>query len=185
MEKEIKSSVKYAVTTCDIWFDLEESFGRENVPRAYELRWTIAMIHQESMTFTYLSRLHMWHLKGNYEERKWVLYDFLKGLNDDCGALRTQILSTNPLPALSNVYPLLSQDEHPKKVGTSRNNMNEVATFQISNKLGSRIITKGNSSNNPNKKEDKNMNGTNDDHWCSHCQKLGHKIDGCFNLLVI
>ncbi|XP_071695685.1 uncharacterized protein [Rutidosis leptorrhynchoides] len=49
MEKEIKSSVKYAVTARDIWVDLEERFGKENAPRVYELRRTITMIRQENL----------------------------------------------------------------------------------------------------------------------------------------
>lgn len=37
MEKEIKNSMKYATTALDIWLDVKETFGKENVPRAYEL----------------------------------------------------------------------------------------------------------------------------------------------------
>nr|KAJ0225136.1 hypothetical protein LSAT_V11C100003040 [Lactuca sativa] len=58
MEKEIKSSVKYATITCDIWVDLEECFGKENAPRAYELRRTVTTIQQGDMyIFAYYTKL--------------------------------------------------------------------------------------------------------------------------------
>lgn len=58
MEKEIKSSVKHATTTHDIWLDLEERFGKENTPRAYDLRRTITTIQQGDMNVsTYYMKL--------------------------------------------------------------------------------------------------------------------------------
>lgn len=38
IEKNIRSSVKYANTVAEIWADLEEMFGRESAPCAYELK---------------------------------------------------------------------------------------------------------------------------------------------------
>lgn len=38
MEKEIRSRVKYANTATEIWRDLEERFGKESAPRAYDLK---------------------------------------------------------------------------------------------------------------------------------------------------
>ncbi|KAL0303372.1 UNVERIFIED_CONTAM: hypothetical protein Sradi_6205300 [Sesamum radiatum] len=36
MDKEIRSSVRYAKTAREIWVDLEERFGKVNAPRAYD-----------------------------------------------------------------------------------------------------------------------------------------------------
>lgn len=58
MEKEIKSSVKYAITTKDIRLDLKERFGKENAPRAYKLRRAVTKIQQGGMTvFAYHTKL--------------------------------------------------------------------------------------------------------------------------------
>ncbi|XP_071700282.1 uncharacterized protein [Rutidosis leptorrhynchoides] len=58
MEKEIKSSVKYAATARDIWVDLKERFDKEKAPRAYELRRTITTIHQGNLSISaYYSKL--------------------------------------------------------------------------------------------------------------------------------
>lgn len=50
MEKEIQSSIKYCKTARDIWRDLEERFGKESAPRAYELRRSLTLLRQENMT---------------------------------------------------------------------------------------------------------------------------------------
>ncbi|XP_076890927.1 uncharacterized protein LOC143542151 [Bidens hawaiensis] len=47
MEKTIRSRVKYANTSTEIWSDILERFRKENAPRAYELRQQIAVTRQE------------------------------------------------------------------------------------------------------------------------------------------
>ncbi|XP_052619825.1 uncharacterized protein LOC128126128 [Lactuca sativa] len=111
------------------------------------------------------------------------LYDFLMGLNEEYGALRTQILSTDPLPTLNNAYHLLSRDEQEKKIGASRSVMREAAAFYTNNKTAPKIGVKGNSSSNLKKKEERSKNGKNEDIWCSHCHKTRHTLEGCFELI--
>lgn len=66
----------------------------------------------------------------------------------------------------------------------SRSFVGEVVAFQINNMIGSRTLSKGNHSKKLNKKEERSKNGRyQDDRWCSHCQKSGHAIDGCFELI--
>ncbi|XP_076923671.1 uncharacterized protein LOC143585876 [Bidens hawaiensis] len=58
MEKEIRTSVKYASTVQEIWADLKECFGKDNAPRAYELKHSLTMIKQEgSSVSAYFTRL--------------------------------------------------------------------------------------------------------------------------------
>ncbi|KAJ0860467.1 putative retrotransposon Copia-like protein [Helianthus annuus] len=49
MEKEIRTSIKYAVTAQEIWADLKERFGKESGPRAYELKQSLSTIKQEGL----------------------------------------------------------------------------------------------------------------------------------------
>lgn len=106
MEREIRSSVKYAKTAQEIWVDLEERFGKESAPRAHELRRALISTRQDKMTIsTYYTKLRgLWDeiqstsptpkctcggCKCNLEKRiseerdKEKLYDFLMGLNDE------------------------------------------------------------------------------------------------------
>ncbi|XP_076931468.1 uncharacterized protein LOC143596629 [Bidens hawaiensis] len=41
MEKEIRTIIKYAMTTRKIWADLKERFGTVSAPRAYELKQSL------------------------------------------------------------------------------------------------------------------------------------------------
>nr|KAJ0188049.1 hypothetical protein LSAT_V11C900490720 [Lactuca sativa] len=50
MEKEIRTSFKYANTTLKIWSDLRERFEMENAPRAYELKNQLINIHQDGIS---------------------------------------------------------------------------------------------------------------------------------------
>ncbi|KAI3723909.1 hypothetical protein L2E82_35671 [Cichorium intybus] len=196
MEKEIKSSVKYAITARDIWLDLQERFGKENAPRAYELRRIVTTIRQEDMSVS----AYYTKLRGVWDEihsinpiptcscqgckceiskefakmrEKERLYDFLMGLNEEYGAVKTQILSTSPLPSLGIAYHLVSQDEKQRQIGTVRNSGNNVAAFQTSGRFSPKSSGKT-SSQTTNKKKNE---------VCTHCQKTGHTIEGCFELI--
>ncbi|XP_071697442.1 uncharacterized protein [Rutidosis leptorrhynchoides] len=50
MEKELRASVKYAYSAYEIWNDLKERFGKESAPRAYKLKQTLLMTHQDGTT---------------------------------------------------------------------------------------------------------------------------------------
>ncbi|XP_071687526.1 uncharacterized protein [Rutidosis leptorrhynchoides] len=50
MEKDIRSSVKYANTAYEIWNDLKERFAKESAPRAYGLKQTLSTTHQNGTT---------------------------------------------------------------------------------------------------------------------------------------
>ncbi|XP_071727907.1 uncharacterized protein [Rutidosis leptorrhynchoides] len=52
MKKEIRNSVKYANAASKIWDDLKERFGKESVPRAYELKQTLQLTHQDGTSIS-------------------------------------------------------------------------------------------------------------------------------------
>ncbi|XP_023766036.1 uncharacterized protein LOC111914554 [Lactuca sativa] len=58
-EKSIRDSVKYANTAAEIWDDLHERFGKESLPRAYELKQKIAATRQDGNSVSvYYTKLH-------------------------------------------------------------------------------------------------------------------------------
>ncbi|XP_071719068.1 uncharacterized protein [Rutidosis leptorrhynchoides] len=173
MEKEIKMSVKYAITARDIWTDLQERFDKENAPRAYELRRSVSMIHQDNQTISaYYTKLRtIWDEIASVSpiptctcnactcelsksigkmRDKERLYNFLMGLNDEYNGIRSQILSSDPLPSVMAAFHLVNQDEQQRiivRIGTG----------------------------------DEQERG--DDKICTYCQKTGHTIDGCFEIV--
>ncbi|XP_071688173.1 uncharacterized protein [Rutidosis leptorrhynchoides] len=203
MEKEIKNSVKYATTARYIWIDLEERFNKENAPRAYELRITITMIHQESLSVS----AYYTKLRGVWDEMQSVsptlkctcsectcdvaksiaqmrdkekLYNFLMGLNEEYGTVRTQILSRTPLSILGAAFHLVNQDEQQRHVGFSRPVNTDASAFQTKSKNMSRY-SRRNYNQSTYKRDDRNVKTK--DKTCTYCQKFGHTIDGCFDLI--
>lgn len=50
MDKEIRNNVKHAKTTKEILSNLEKIFGKENAPRAYELKQALTLTRQEKIS---------------------------------------------------------------------------------------------------------------------------------------
>ncbi|KAJ9565548.1 hypothetical protein OSB04_001514 [Centaurea solstitialis] len=168
MEKEIRSSVKYANTAAEIWSDLKERFGKESAPRAYELKQTLSATTQGNTSVSaYFTKLRsiwdemqsalpiprcncngcscdMGNKLAEHKEKE-RLYEFLMGLNNDFSVIRTQILAMNPTPTR------LSQDD------------GENGSNQRCDKPPSKDVKGGDAV----------------DH-CTFCGKDGHVHDGCF-----
>lgn len=133
MEKTICDNVKYVVTASEMWPDLQERFGKESAPRAYEFKQKIAATHQDgSSVSTYYIRLRaLWdesqsirsfsHCSCNgcscelgkkivKHVEKERLYEFLMGLDNDFNVIKNQILATKPIPTLGTAYHMVAED---------------------------------------------------------------------------
>lgn len=97
------------------------------------------------------------------------------GLNDEYRVVKTQILSSTLLPALGIAYHLVSQDRQQIIVGMNRHSAGKAAAFQTSGKVGPNPQRKEISQNSTKKK--------NKDLWCTNCQKSGHTMDVCFEII--
>lgn len=161
MEKDIRASVKYANTAAEIWKDLNERFGKESAPRAYELKQTLNTTRQDgaSVSAYYTKLKRIWDeinivlqtprcscdgCKCEVGKRlvelkeKEHLYEFLLGLDNEFAVIRTQILAMKPTPTLSNAYHMVAEDEQQRSVTMGRKTTTEAAAFQVSqpNQMG-------------------------------------------------
>lgn len=134
MEKDIRTSVRYANTSAEIWKDLEERFEKEGAPRAYELKQSLNATRQDG---SYVSSYYT-KLKAVWDELQLVhpmprctcdkcdcelgkrlselkerekIYEFLMGLDDDFSIIRTEITAMKPAPSLGAIYHLVAEDE--------------------------------------------------------------------------
>ncbi|KAJ9558208.1 hypothetical protein OSB04_012822 [Centaurea solstitialis] len=153
MEKTIRSSVKYANTAAEIWADLEERFGKESAPRAYELKQTLTTTQQDgsSVSAYYTKVRGIWDeiqsvspiprcLCGkctcdlgkrlNEAKEKERIYEFLMGLDGVFSTIRTQILASKPTPTLGAAYHLVSEDKQQRAISAAKKPMQEAAAFQ-------------------------------------------------------
>ncbi|GKB09683.1 putative RNA-directed DNA polymerase [Tanacetum coccineum] len=167
MEKEIRSSVKYAMTAREIWVDLKERFGKVSAPRAYELK--------RSLTCTCSGCDCDIGKKLQQLRDKERLYEFLLGLDAEYGTIRTQILAMNPVPSLGNAYHLVAEDEQQRAIaGTKRPSSDSVA-FQAQ-------VTAKRDQSRP-KQKDVKRSSSKPVGNCTNCGKDGHNRDGCFELI--
>ncbi|CAH9146643.1 unnamed protein product [Cuscuta epithymum] len=190
MELELRQSVKFK-TAREIWEDLEERFGKESAPRVYELRTLLGETRQDGQSISaYFSRLRrIWDemtslcktpscscgkcmcnitKQINEARDKDHLYDFLMGLDDYYGQLKSHILATRPLPSLTTAYHLISEGEQHRLIATSRKTGIEASAFQAQAKL----IPEAN-----------RKIGGKDGRHCSHCGRTNHTQDTCFEII--
>ncbi|XP_070022825.1 uncharacterized protein [Nicotiana sylvestris] len=97
------------------------------------------------------------------------LFQFLMGLNESYGAIRSQILLQSPSPLVSRAFAMLINEENQRKFYVSNshislaNKMNESTVF---------MSTRGNQS------KFKRQN----DLYCDYCHFKGHSKDTCYKL---
>ena len=89
------------------------------------------------------------------------LYEFLMGLDKSLGTVKTQILRTRPMVSLGAAFHIVSKDERQKQITSAGRTQVDAATFQTLCSREREI------------KETKK---------CTHCGKLYHTIDECYEL---
>lgn len=112
MVEEIRTSVKYASTSQEIWEDLKERFGKETAPKAYKLKQSMSIARQEGLSVSaYYTKLYgIWDeiqsvlpmsiceykkykcgisKKLSELQDKESLYEYLLGLNFEFVTIRT------------------------------------------------------------------------------------------------
>ncbi|GAV79181.1 UBN2_3 domain-containing protein, partial [Cephalotus follicularis] len=123
--REIFNGIVYSTYAFSVWKDLRERFNKVNGSRIFSLHREIGCCAQGSLTVSaYYSKLRQ--LWDEYDSlvtlpscgcptsRAYVEHDqqqkllqFLMGLNDSYGAIRSQILMMSPLPTIGQAYSLI------------------------------------------------------------------------------
>nr|GMD32850.1 Integrase, catalytic core [Ipomoea batatas] len=196
MDKDIRGSVRFAITARDIWRDLEERFGKESAPRAFEIRRAVTLLRQDKATVsTYYTKLKsLWdemnctaplpmcncqgckcNLSKKYAElhEKEQLYDFLMGLDEEFNTVKSQILSTRPIPSLGVAYHMVSEDEQQRLISSTAKHGTEMTAFHVQSRRVEK--SRGEPIDNNNKRKDRPT--------CGHCGKFGHKEEQCFEII--
>ncbi|XP_076881135.1 uncharacterized protein LOC143529176 [Bidens hawaiensis] len=205
MEKEIRVSVKYAHFVQEIWNDLQERFGKENAPRAYEVKQLLSNTRQNGVSVSsYYTRLRtLWYemcsvfstpmcscngcvcdmsKRFSDQKDKEKLYEYLLGLDNEFSTIRTQILAMKPTPTLGEAFRLVSDDEQQRAVSMGKRTSVDSATFQTHVKKGGSASTqKLHTGRNKEKEDVKTLKEVNE--HCTFCDKDGHKLEGFFKLV--
>ncbi|CAJ2632240.1 unnamed protein product [Trifolium pratense] len=188
IEPTVRSTISYMEVAKHLWDDIKERFSVGNGPRIQQLKSELADCKQRGMTIlNYYGKLKMiWEELRNYEQypsckcsgcrcnigaeldkkrEEEKLHQFLMGLDDSTyGAVRTNILSTEPLPTLNKAYALVIQAERVRTITRTKEEKGEQVAFAVR-------VGKG------------RVESKDKDEECSNCSKTGHAADSCFELI--
>ncbi|GAV67879.1 LOW QUALITY PROTEIN: UBN2_3 domain-containing protein, partial [Cephalotus follicularis] len=110
--RELFNGIVYSTDAQYVWKDLKERFDKVNGSQIFSLHKEIAYLEHD-------------------QQQK--LLQFLMGLNDSYGGIRSQILM-NPLPTVGQAYSLISQEESHRGIIAGGNNSTNLPALFYSNK---------------------------------------------------
>ncbi|XP_019264489.1 PREDICTED: uncharacterized protein LOC109242112 [Nicotiana attenuata] len=138
LSKDIADTMLYSKTAKDIWTELEARFGQCNGAQLYQLQKELSeLVQGNSDVAGYYTKLKkIWDEQdtlntrvvcscdcscGGKEKTLKSLQDgrliqFLMGLNDTYGGVKSSILMMSPLPNVNQAYSLLIQDEKQREI---------------------------------------------------------------------
>ncbi|GJS07725.1 ribonuclease H-like domain-containing protein [Tanacetum coccineum] len=109
---------------------------------------------------------------------------FLMGLDESYLAIRSNILTRETLPLVKAAFSIISGEESHRNVTSVRATKPAAIAFSAKNFDNKR---RPNNNSNFNKGSDSNSNsnnrGPNPNLKCANCNKIGHTIDRCFELV--
>nr|CAD1829166.1 unnamed protein product [Ananas comosus var. bracteatus] len=190
MESHVRDGLLFLKTAHEVWKTLSEIYSeKNNIARSYQLKQKIAHFRKGDKTFNeYLGTLRgMWQELSYYVPsstdpkviRKRIeqdqIFEMLAGLDSDHEAIRSQILMQSELPFLNDVCALLQREEKRRAVmkPTEQSTMEHSAFFSntaTNRGRGDRGRGRGRG------------RGFGDRPRCSHCNKLGHVKERCWEL---
>ena len=185
VSKEIASSLLLGGTARDIWNDLKDRFQQSNGPRIFQLRREFVNLSQEQNSigvfFTRLKSVYqdLCEFKpectcacvcggkaklNEFAESEYVM-QFLMGLNETYTHARGQVLLMEPIPPISKVYAMLTQEETQRSIGLD--------TFSQTDQSNSLAMAS---------RDDQKKFKPKEHPMCTHCKMLGHTVDKCYKI---
>ena len=151
MEPTLRSTITYTDLAKDLWDELQQRFSIANGPRIQEIKAAIMNCRQQGQSvMAYYGKLKkFWDELNNYEripvcecrgctcnitstlikkQEDEKVHQFIMGLDDVVfGTICSNILSTEPLPNMSQVYAMIIREERHKAVARTREERHENA----------------------------------------------------------
>ncbi|KAF3771590.1 hypothetical protein EJ110_NYTH59390 [Nymphaea thermarum] len=167
-------------TSYDMWTVLARMYGRKKrVLRTYKIKRNIYSLKQGDLSVAsfFVALKTKWeeldyHVNDDwnsgsdhalYWEKEWKdhTFIFLGGLHAEFESIRSQILNCDEIPEIEKVYARVESEEHRRQVMHIDSNQGSSPSAFISRASGT---------------------GQRPARRCSHCNKLGHSADFCWDL---
>ncbi|KAH7569415.1 hypothetical protein JRO89_XS06G0157600 [Xanthoceras sorbifolium] len=194
LDASIRSTVPITDDVGDMWEDIRQRFSVGNGPRIHELTSQLTRLEQGGDSVVdYYGKIRMiWDELACYsapvctcsckcgakgalvkEREDQKVHQFLIGLDSSIhGTVRSQILMQEPLTPLNTAFSKALTEERHHSIVHQGDKKAEAVGFAVQSSARGRGAT-------PTKEGDKSrFTGT-----CSHCKKVEHDKDNCFQLL--
>ena len=195
LHKNVRDSVLFHSTACDIWTELNERYGQTNKARLFQAQKAVSCMTQDDQDIAnfFNKARKAWDeftavgatprctcskcecqvnkRLQDYDQDQRII-QFLMGLNDSYTAVRGNILMMNPFPSLSQVYSLLTQEERQRQVKSRADFQSEGTSFAagINQNTAQRFSA------------NRRTEGRRASLFCDHCKRSGHTVDKCYKL---
>uniref|UniRef100_A0A803MZA9 Retrotransposon gag domain-containing protein n=1 Tax=Chenopodium quinoa TaxID=63459 RepID=A0A803MZA9_CHEQI len=198
----IRKSVLFVNTARETWIQLEKRFSMTNGSRKYKLNKDLYNLKQNgsSINVYFTSMSSLWeeiddmsslpvvtesnaeiksllNAKSKYQEEQ-KLFQFLNGLDEQFGAMRSQLLMLTPLPTVDCACSMLQQEESQREVLLSSHIDHDVSAMYSRNTGHS-----GNPRNSANTRPQNFVTGDLRSATCSVCGIRGHTPDRCWKVV--
>ncbi|XP_035838860.1 uncharacterized protein LOC118486484 [Helianthus annuus] len=175
----------YSKLASEVWNDLKETYDKVDGSVVFRLYQKINFVSQNGSSVSeYYHRINtMWKqfdamlqlpsctcdasTKFNEFNQLIKLMQFLMGLDDVYQHVRTNLLTRDPLPSVKTAFSIISREESHR------------GSNSISKTPNVGFVAKTNQFSDNKKRFN---NGPNPNLKCTHCNKIGHVIDKCFEL---
>ncbi|XP_076892144.1 uncharacterized protein LOC143543785 [Bidens hawaiensis] len=178
----------YSQSDFEVWEDLRDTYDKVDGSVVFNLYQKINSLNRNGLTVAeYYHRLTtMWKQfdamvqfpscscqasKGFNDFNQLIkLMQFLMGLDDVYQPVRTNLLTREPLPTIKTGFSIVSREEsHRFSSGSSKGQSQNVGFL----------------SKNPQSFDNKKMfnRGHNPNLKCTHCNKIGHTVERCFEIV--
>ncbi|KAK1422630.1 hypothetical protein QVD17_17916 [Tagetes erecta] len=189
VSEELYVGQVYSELASDVWDDLNETYNKIDGSVMFSLYQKINSVTQNGSSVSdYYHRINtMWkqfdamiHLPSctcqaskefNDFNQLIKLMQFLMGLDDIYQPVRTNLLTRDPLPTIKTAFSIISREESHRGAHASSKGQN----------VG--YVSKSNQFYDTKRKNNSNFKGPNPNLSCTHCNKLGHTVDRCFELV--
>ncbi|XP_074323025.1 uncharacterized protein LOC141659974 [Apium graveolens] len=218
LDDSISKSVLFMNTTKEVWDDLEERFGYASMTQIYSLEQQLLDIKQghDSISEFFTKMKTVWDSLNDVsplphctckkctcnltqrihtKQQEQKLLQFMMKLNDEFTAVRANILMIQPLPNISQVYRLISQEERHKEISKISSQTEAMSFYADRKKFGNQgqrnfyqnqtFSQSHNSVSVGHSKQSYVPNRTAkpaSKYFCTNCQIPGHSIEKCFKI---
>lgn len=199
LDSEVAQSVLWMNVASEVWAELRQRYYQGDVFRICEVQEEIYTLKQGDVSITsYFTRLKgLWQELENYRPipsctcavqcicqllptiKKYRDSDyvirFLRGLNEQYSAVRSQIMLSKPLPDINTVFSMLIQQE--RQLNSEVQEPRVIANAVESRSTGRGRGNRGQTNNSGGRKGGGRGRSNK---MCSFCYKEGHTVDVCY-----